>query len=119
MTSASQSGDLLDKADDQLFVDRHSTMARSRRVAERGGPVKAGPFPAKASNGLRARGDQRPLGRPPPLAGSRRGFRSFAAGPLVQRGAAPHSAFHFRGALSNRAVALRVLVALETACVTK
>ena len=57
-------------------------MARGRRVAkrERGGPVKAGPFLAKASNGLRAHEDQRPLGRPPPLAGSPRGFRSFAAG---------------------------------------
>ena len=27
--------------------------------------MKAGPFPAKASNGLRARGDKRPLGRLP------------------------------------------------------
>ena len=30
-------------------------------MRERGGPVKAGPFLAKASNGLRAREDQRPL----------------------------------------------------------
>ena len=36
----------------------------------------------------------------------------------MQREAAPHLAFHFRGALSTRAVALCVLVALETACVT-
>ena len=105
---------MIDRFAGPSFHDGNRLAMRERR-----GPVKAGPFLAKASNGLRAREDQRPLGRPPPLAGSRRGFRSFAAGPLVQRGATPHLAFHFRGALSNHAAALCVLVALETACVTK